>query len=433
MKALKKISVGLLGFGTVGTGVVHLLTNDQQRLVQQSGSQIQISKILVKDREKSRKMDQYDHLLTLNPSDVIDNPEIDIIIEVMGGIDDTRKYIHRALKNKKHVITANKDLMALYGTELLQAAADEGCDLYYEASVGGGIPILRGLTDGLAADRIKKLIGIVNGTTNYILSKMSHQSVSYEKVLQEAQSLGFAEADPTSDVEGLDAARKMVILSHLAYSIPVTLEDVKVEGITRVAEEDIQYSKKLGYAIKLVGIAEVEDDEIDIRVGPTLLPFNHPLASVDNEFNAIYVYGHSVGETMFYGPGAGELPTAIAVVSDLITVVKNMAYGINGKHIFLPLQEKKCKSSETVESQYFLRLHVKDQPGALSKVTGLFNDQGMSLQKIIQEPLLSGNLAEVAIITHTTEQQRFEQIYQLLKDLEDVIDVKSYYRVEGMK
>lgn len=225
----------------------------------------------------------------------------------------------------------------------------------------------------------------------------------------------------------------MVILSHLAYSIPVTLEDVKVEGITRVAEEDIQYSKKLGYAIKLVGIAEVEDDEIDIRVGPTLLPFNHPLASVDNEFNAIYVYGHSVGETMFYGPGAGELPTAIAVVSDLITVVKNMAYGINGKHIFLPLQEKKCKSSETVESQYFLRLHVKDQPGALSKVTGLFNDQGMSLQKIIQEPLLSGNLAEVAIITHTTEQQRFEQIYQLLKDLEDVIDVKSYYRVEGMK
>ncbi|MEK5521974.1 MULTISPECIES: homoserine dehydrogenase [Heyndrickxia] len=430
---MKKISVGLLGFGTVGTGVVHLLTNDQQRLVQQTGSQIQISKILVKDREKSRKMDQYDHLLTLNPSDVIDNPEIDIIIEVMGGIDETRKYIHRALKNKKHVITANKDLMALYGTELLQAAADEGCDLYYEASVGGGIPILRGLTDGLAADRIKKLIGIVNGTTNYILSKMSHQSVSYEKVLQEAQSLGFAEADPTSDVEGLDAARKMVILSHLAYSIPVTLEDVKVEGITRVAEEDIQYSKKLGYAIKLVGIAEVEDDEIDIRVGPTLLPFNHPLASVDNEFNAIYVYGHSVGETMFYGPGAGELPTAIAVVSDLITVVKNMAYGINGKHIFLPLQEKKCKSSETVESQYFLRLHVKDQPGALSKVTGLFNDQGMSLQKIIQEPLLSGNLAEVAIITHTTEQQRFEQIYQLLKDLEDVIDVKSYYRVEGMK
>lgn len=430
---LKKISVGLLGFGTVGTGVVHLLMNDRQKLVQQTGSQIQISKILVKDREKSRKMDQYDHLLTLNPSDVIDNPEIDIIIEVMGGIDETRKYIHRALKNKKHVITANKDLMALYGTELLQAAADEGCDLYYEASVGGGIPILRGITDGLAADRIKKLIGIVNGTTNYILSKMSHHSVSYEKVLLEAQSLGFAEADPTSDVEGLDAARKMVILSHLAYSIPVTLEDVKVEGITRVAEEDIQYSKKLGYAIKLVGIAEVEDGEIDIRVGPTLLPFNHPLSSVDNEFNAIYVYGHSVGETMFYGPGAGELPTAIAIVSDLITVVKNMSYGINGKHIFLPLQEKKCKSSETVESQYFLRLHVKDQPGALSKVTALFNDQGISLQKIIQEPLLSGNLAEVAIITHTTEQQRFEQIYQLLKDLEDVIDVKSYYRVEGMK
>lgn len=429
---MEKISVGLLGFGTVGTGIVHLLTNEQKKLQQQTGLNVQINRILVKELDKSRKLTQYDHLLTLNPSDVLENPEIDIVIEVMGGTNEARKYIHTALKNKKHVITANKDLMALYGTELLQAAADQGCDLYYEASVGGGIPILRSLTEGLAADRIKKMMGIVNGTTNYILSKMSHQSVSYEEVLQEAQSLGFAEADPTSDVEGLDAARKMVILSHLAYSIPVTLEDVVVEGITRVAEEDIVYSKKLGYAIKLVGIAEVENEEIDIRVGPTLLPLNHPLASVDNEYNAIYVYGQSVGETMFYGPGAGELPTAIAVVSDLISVIKNMKHGINGHHIFLPQQEKKCKSAESVNSQYFLRLHVKDQPGALSKITGLFNEQGISLQKIIQEPLLNKNLAEVAIITHTTKQQHFEQIYQLLKDLDAVIDVKSYYRVEGM-
>ncbi|MGE8207379.1 homoserine dehydrogenase [Heyndrickxia sp. NPDC080065] len=429
---MEKISVGLLGFGTVGTGVIHLLTNEQNKFQQQTGSKVEIQKILVKDREKNRKINEYDHLLTLDPSEILENPEIDIVIEVMGGIQEARQYIHTALKNKKHVITANKDLMAIHGSELLQAASDQGCDLYYEASVGGGIPILRSLTDGLAADRIKKIIGIVNGTTNYILSKMSHQSVNYEKVLQEAQSLGFAEADPTSDVEGLDAARKMVILSHLAYSIPVTLEDVVVEGITRVAEEDILYSKKLGYTIKLVGIAEVEDDEIDIRVGPTLLPTGHPLASVDNEYNAIYVYGQSVGETMFYGPGAGELPTAIAIVSDLISVVKNIKHGTSGHHIFLPNQEKKCKLVEDIEGQYFMRLHVKDQPGALSKITGLFNEQEISLQKIIQEPLLSEKLAEVAIITHTTKQHQFEQIYQLLKDLEVVRDVKSYYRVEGM-
>ena len=253
---MDKLSVGLLGFGTVGTGVVHLLTNEQEKFRQQTGTQILINKILVKDPDKIRKIDQYNQLLTTEPSDIVDNPEIDIVIEVMGGIEESRKHIHTALKNKKHVITANKDLMALHGSELLQAAANQGCDLYYEASVGGGIPILRGLTDGLAADRIKKLIGIVNGTTNYILSKMSHHSVSYEEVLQEAQSLGFAESDPSSDVEGLDAARKMVILSHLAYSIPVTLDDVVVEGITHVAEEDILYSKKLGYTIKLVGIAE---------------------------------------------------------------------------------------------------------------------------------------------------------------------------------
>ncbi|GIN88309.1 homoserine dehydrogenase [Heyndrickxia sporothermodurans] len=430
---MEKISVGLLGFGTVGTGVVHLLTNEQEKLQQQTGLSVQISKILVKNLEKTRKFDQYEQLLTLDPSEIIDNPEIDIVIEVMGGIEEARRYIHSSLKNKKHVITANKDLMALYGNELLQAAADHGCDLYYEASVGGGIPILRSLTEGLAADRITKMIGIVNGTTNYILSKMSHQSVSYEEVLQEAQALGFAEADPTSDVEGLDAARKMVILSHLAYSIPVTLEDVNVEGITRVAEEDIQYSKKLGFAIKLVGTAEVEDGEIDIRVGPTLLPLNHPLASVDNENNAIYVYGKSVGETMFYGPGAGELPTAIAIVSDLISVVKNLKHGSNGHHLFLPNQKKQCKSADSIESQYFLRLHVKDQPGALSKITGLFNEQEISLLKIIQEPLFKEKLAEVAIITHTTKQLQFEQIYQLLNDLDSVIEVKSYYRVEGMK
>ncbi|MFC7394463.1 homoserine dehydrogenase [Scopulibacillus cellulosilyticus] len=426
------VSVGLLGFGTVGTGVVHLLSDDQEQLQQRTGCPIQIEKILVRDKDKARKIKLDDHRLTENVSDIIDNPNIDVVIEVMGGIDEARHYILQALRNKKHVITANKDLMALHGSELLEAAADNHCDLYYEASVGGGIPIIRSLRDGLAADRIQKMIGIVNGTTNYILSKMSRQPVSYQEMLQEAQALGFAEADPTSDVEGLDAARKMVILSHLAYSIPASLEDVTIEGITRVEQEDITYSKKLGYTIKLIGIAEYENELIDISVQPTLLPAHHPLASVDNEYNAVYVYGESCGETMFYGPGAGELPTATAVVSDLITVVKNLSLGITGHHIFLPKLKKQCKPAEAISSQYFLRMHVLDKPGAFSKVSHLFKEQGISLEKLIQEPLIGDEKAEVAIITHETNKRTFENTYHLLKDLDVVSDVKSYYRVEGM-
>jgi homoserine dehydrogenase len=425
------VSVGILGFGTVGTGVVHLLTEEKEKLQQQTGSQIHIEKILVRDIDKIRKINFDDQRLTLNADEIVENPKIDIVIEVMGGIEDARKYIYKALRNKKHVITANKDLMAQYGNELLQAASDHKCDLYYEASVAGAIPILRSLTDGLAADRIQKVMGIVNGTTNYILSKMNRQSVSYDEVLLEAQSLGFAEADPSSDVEGLDAARKMVILSHLAYSIPVTLEDVRIEGITKISQEDIRYSKKLGYTIKLVGISELDDQYIDIRVSPTLLSSKHPLAAVENEYNAVYLYGKSVGETMFYGPGAGELPTAIAVVSDLISVVKNMNLGVNGHHIFLPKNEKKCKTVDSIKSQYFFRMHVLDQPGAFSKITSLFNEQGISLKKIIQEPIPNQSLAEVVIITHTTGQKIFEQTYQQLKDLDVIIDVKNYYRVEG--
>ncbi|MBM7645124.1 homoserine dehydrogenase [Scopulibacillus daqui] len=426
------VSVGLLGFGTVGTGVVHLLTDDQEKLKERTGCSIHIEKILVRDKDKIRKIKLDNRCLTQDARDIIDNPNIDIVIEVMGGINKAREYILQALRNKKHVITANKDLMALHGSELLQTAADNHCDLYYEASVGGGIPIIRSLTEGLAADRIQKIIGIVNGTTNYILSKMSQQPVSYEEVLREAQALGFAEADPTSDVEGLDAARKMVILSHLAYSIPVNLEDVTIEGITQVEQEDITYSKKLGYTIKLIGIAEYENHLIDISVQPTLLPIQHPLASVENEYNAVYVYGESCGETMFYGPGAGELPTATAVVSDLITVVKNLSLGITGHHIFLPNLKKQCKPAEAIASRYFLRMHVFDKPGAFSKVSHLFKEQGISLEKLIQEPLIRGEKAEVAIITHETNKQAFENTCQLLKDLDVVSDVKSYYRVEGM-
>lgn len=426
---MDKVSIGLLGFGTVGTGVIRLLTDEQEKLQGQTGCRLEIEKVLVRSKDKSRKFTLDDSKLTTNADDILENPDIDIIIEVMGGVKEAYQYISRALQNKKHVITANKDLMAVHGDELLQEAEKNHCDLYYEASVAGGIPILRSLTDGLAADRIQKMIGIVNGTTNYILSKMSHDGVSYEKALADAQSLGFAEADPTSDVEGLDAARKMVILSHLAYSIPVTLDDVKIEGITNVSREDIVYAHKLGYTIKLVGVAEANSQSIDVRVAPTLLPDSHPLASVDNENNAIYVYGQTLGETMFYGPGAGEGPTAISVVSDLISVVKNMTLGVNGHHIFLPKKEKHQRQDNAVESQFFIRLHVKDEPGAFSKITDLFKEQGISLEKLFQEPIDGQNIAEVAIVTHVTNKVLFEKVFELLKDLEVILFAK-YFRVE---
>src|SRR5690625_3374749 len=274
--------------------------------------------------EKARKIAVDETLLTTNSADVLDNPNIDVIIEVMGGVDTAREYILTALKAKKHVITANKDLIALHGPELEKAAHENGCDLFYEASVGGGIPLLRGLTDGLVSDRINQVMGIVNGTTNYILTKMANEGQSYEDALQKAKELGFAEADPTADVDGLDAARKMVILARLSFLTNVDLDDVEVEGISKLDLSDIELGKKLDLTMKLIGFANRNDNQIEVSVQPTFLSKNHPLAAVSDEFNAVYVNGEAVGETMFYGPGAGSLPTATAVMADGVAAIKNI-------------------------------------------------------------------------------------------------------------
>ncbi|MET1248248.1 homoserine dehydrogenase [Sporolactobacillus sp. STCC-11] len=426
---MEKVSVGLLGFGTVGTGVVRLLTKNKERLQERAGCEINLEKVLVRNKNRARKVLIDNRTLTTDVYEILDNPEINVIIELIGGVDLAYRYILRALKNKKNVITANKDLMASYGEELLLEARANHCDLYYEASVAGGIPILRTLTDSLAADQIQKMIGIVNGTTNYILSKMSGEGLSYEKALASAQRLGFAEADPTSDVEGLDAARKMVILSHLAYSIPVKLDDVKIKGITDVTREDIIFAKKLGYTIKLVGISEVNNGDIDVRVEPTLLTDGHPLASVENENNAIYVYSAALGETMYYGAGAGEGPTAVSVVSDLISVVRNISLGITGNHIFLPKKELHARKDNLVESKFFVRMHIKDEPGSFSKLTDLFREQSISLSKLYQEPIPGRDIAEVAMVTHVTNKVLFEKSFEILNQLDVVVNAK-YFRVE---
>ncbi|WP_426569221.1 homoserine dehydrogenase, partial [Bacillus velezensis] len=423
---MEAIRIGLLGLGTVGSGVVKIIQDHQDKLMHQVGCPVTIKKVLVKDIDKKRDADLPKDVLTTEVYDVIDDPEVDVIIEVIGGVEQTKQYLLDALKAKKHVVTANKDLIAVYGSELLAAAKENGCDLYYEASVAGGIPILRTLEEGLSSDRITKMMGIVNGTTNFILTKMIKEKSPYEEVLKEAQDLGFAEADPTADVEGLDAARKMAILARLGFSMNVDLDDVKVKGISRITDEDISFSKRLGYTMKLIGIAQRDDNKIEVSVQPTLLPDHHPLSAVHNEFNAVYVYGEAVGETMFYGPGAGSMPTATSVVSDLVAVMKNMRLGVNGNSFVAPQFERNLKQPSDIYAQQFLRIHVKDQVGSFSKITSAFSERGVSFEKILQLPIKGhDDLAEIVIVTHHTSEEDFSDILQNLNDLEVVQEVKS--------
>ncbi|WP_144555903.1 homoserine dehydrogenase [Bacillus sp. X1(2014)] len=426
---MKAITIGLLGLGTVGCGVVKIIKKNQDKLIHQVGCPVVIKKVLVKDLHKNRPVEVDTKLLTSNADEILYDEEIDVVIEVMGGLQDTKDYLITALRQGKHVVTANKDLMALHGSELLTVASEHGCDLFYEASVAGGIPILRGLVDGLASDRIKQLMGIVNGTTNYILTKMSEEGRTYDEVLKEAQELGFAEADPTSDVEGLDAARKMTILATLGFSMHIDLEDVQVSGISKVTDEDLRYGKQLGYTMKLIGYAHREGEKVEVSVAPTFLSNNHPLASVQNEYNAVYVYGESVGETMFYGPGAGSLPTATAIVSDLVAVIKNLRLGVNGRSAVTPQYPKQLKDNDEKYSKYFLRIHVQDEVGVFADITTIFAKYGVSFEKILQLPVKKNETSEIVLVTHRASLSNYDKILLELNDLHAVKEIKSAYRV----
>lgn len=428
---MKPVKVGLLGLGTVGTGVVRIVEGHHEDLLSQVGSPISIHRISVKDRSKHRNVAVDPAKLTENPWDIVRDPEIDIVVEVMGGVEGTKELIMEALERGKHIVTANKDLMALHGPELLAKAHEKGCDILYEASVAGGIPIIRTLIEGFSSDRITKIMGIVNGTTNFILTKMSQEGAAYASVLQEAQALGYAEADPTSDVEGLDAARKMTILATLGFRANVALEDVDVRGISSVTQEDIQYAKRLGYEVKLLGIAERQDDYISVSVQPTMVKQRHPLASVGGVYNAVYVHGEAVGETMFYGPGAGELPTATSVVADLVAVVKNCKLGVNGRQASMSYKEKKLKSDKQIASKYFMLLHVEDRAGVLKQIAQVFADCDVSIESVMQPPTPDISGAELIIITHEASKASMNQVLEAFHGLSSVKSIKSVYRVEG--
>ncbi|UNK19857.1 homoserine dehydrogenase [Paenibacillus sp. N3/727] len=428
---MKPVKVGLLGLGTVGTGVVRIVEGHQEDLSSQVGSPIIIEKIAVKNTEKDRSVTVDSSKLTDDPWDVIRDPEIDVIVEVMGGIEQTKSYILEALDRGKHIVTANKDLMALHGAEIMAKAQEKQCDVFYEASVAGGIPIIRTLIEGFSSDRIMKIMGIVNGTTNFILTKMSQEGASYEDVLAEAQQLGYAEADPTSDVEGLDAARKMAILGTLGFRTNIELKDVSVKGISQVSKEDILYAKRLGYEMKLLGIADREDEQVSISVQPTMVRTSHPIAAVNGVYNAVYVYGEAVGETMFYGPGAGEMPTATSVVADLVAVIKNLKLGVNGLKAIVPYKAKKLKSDEQIMFKNFILLQVDDKAGVLAKITQVLAEFDVSLESVVQQPNDQNPDAEIIIVTHNASKASIDKVLNHFESLDVIRRIKSVYRVEG--
>lgn len=425
----KSINIGMIGLGTVGTGVVKVLAANAQSIAKKVGAPVVIEKIMVRNPGKPRGV-AVDHLITGNIEDIIHNPAIDVVVEVMGGETPAKDYMLEAIKAGKHVVTANKDVVAKYGRELFAAAAEKQVDVMFEASVGGGIPIIGPLKQSLAGNKISEVMGIINGTTNYMLTKMTKEKLDYQVVLAEAQAKGYAESDPTADVGGLDAARKIAILASIAFSARVSLDNVHVEGITNITKEDIDYAGELGYVIKLLGIAKDSELGIDVRVHPAFIPGSHPLASVNDVFNAIYVKGDAVGEAMFYGRGAGELPTASAVVGDIIDVARNMQHGVNSRILCTCYEQKSFCPVERTEQPYYIRLLVEDKPGVFAMIAHAFGAQQVSLHSVIQKRKVD-QCAEVVLITYRVSDANLRLALKMIKDMSVVNRVRSVIRVEA--
>ncbi len=422
----KKIKVALLGVGTVGTGVYKLIQRRADVMVRTIGAEMEVSKILVHNLNKQREgIDA--SLLTDNWQEIINDPEIQIVVEVMGGIEPARTMILEALHAGKHVVTANKDLLAAYGKELLDAVEEKHCDLLFEAAVAGGIPIIRPLKQCLAGNEIDEVIGIVNGTTNYILTKMFEENMSFEEALAKATELGYAEADPTADVEGLDAGRKVAIMASIAFHSRVVFDDVYTEGITKITADDIAYAKEFDSVIKLLGVAHNTEGGIEVGVYPMLLNKEHPLASVRDSFNAVFVHGDAVDDAMFYGRGAGELPTASAVMGDIIDVARNIEYGCNGRISCTCYRETPIKKFDEVENKFFLRMQVKNQPGVLASIATVFGSHGVSIARVVQKHI-KGDQAELVIVTDKVREDYLKNALEQLRDIENIFEISSVIR-----
>lgn len=422
----RTLTVGLLGCGIVGSGVVRLLREHADEITGRIGARLEIGPVAVRTLSRDRDVDGL--ALTADPHGVTTAPDVDIVVEVMGGIEPARGLIAEALENGKSVVTANKELVATLGAGLFEIAAAKGVRLEYEAAVAGGIPIIKPLRESLAGDRVRKVLGILNGTTNYILTKMTEEGASFADALGEAQRLGYAERDPTADIEGFDAAAKTAILASLAFDANVVAGDVYREGITRISATDIAHAKRMGYVIKLLGIAEQTDGHIGARVHPALIPATHPLASVRESFNAVFVDAEAVGDLMFYGRGAGSLPTASAVVGDIVTVARALLSGERpgGGGV---RADKPLRPFDENTVQFFILLDVADESGVLAAIAATFGEHRVSIKSVWQEG--AGDTAQLLLITHAAKERDVQDTLRALRGLSVVRDVASIIRVEG--
>ncbi len=432
---MKDVRIALLGLGTIGAGVVKILRAQQPMLEERTGCRLTIAGIADTDLTRPREgLDLARLPMTSDAKGLIDDPSIQIVIELIGGLEPARSFILRALAAGKHVVTANKALLAHHGDELYDEARRRGVTLAFEAAVAGGIPLIRAVRDGLAANRVRSVFGIVNGTCNYILSKMTDEDLDFSAVLKEAQAHGYAEADPTFDIEGLDSAHKLQILTTLAFRTSVRLEDIHTEGITRVTALDIAYARELGYRIKLLAIAKANDGGVEVRVHPTMIPTDSPLAAVAGVFNAVFVTGDAVGDLMFYGRGAGQLPTASAVWSDALEIARRIAHGVPALALELPFvtaDPLPLLPMDAIRCCYYLRVMAQDRPGVLSKVAGILGDNHISIASVIQRERAATEAVPVVMMTHEASERDMRAALAAIDRLPVVSMPTTMIRVEG--
>jgi homoserine dehydrogenase len=426
---MKRINLGLIGFGTIGTGVVRLLQDSIDLIQNRLGAKLVLKKIADLDIATQRQVTVRKGLLTTDAKAVLDDPEIDIVIELMGGYEPARSFMLEAIANKKHIITANKALLATYGNEIFRAAEKAGVDIGFEASVGGTIPIIKTLKESLAGNQIKSIYGIMNGTSNYILSKMTDEGKSFRVVLKEAQELGFAEADPTFDIEGIDTAHKLAITLSLAYGKRVNYEDIYREGISGITQQDINFGRELGYRIKLLAIAIQRGDIIETRIHPTMIPLDHLLANVNGNFNAFHFVGDASGTVFLYGQGAGMMPTASAVICDVIDISRNILKGISGR---VPARSMRENVSEDITlmpfddlfTNYYFRFSALDRPGVLSKISGILGENNISIAAVIQKGRQKAGPVPIVMNTHRSKEKDVRKAIKKIDRL-DIIHGKT--------
>ncbi len=434
---MKEIKVGLIGFGTVGTGVVKILQKNSKLIENRMGAKVILKRVADVDLKTDRGVRLKPGVLTRKAEEVIEDPEIDIVIELIGGIEPAKTFILQAIRNRKHVVTANKALLALHGDEIFRAAQRFGVDVNFEASVGGGIPLIRSIKEGLVANRIESIFGILNGTSNYILTKMTDEGKGFKEVLKEAQEKGYAEADPTYDVEGIDAAHKLAILIRLAFGTPIRFKDIFIGGISEITPLDIQFGREFGYRIKLLAIAKIDNGRIEARVHPTMIPEEHLLSTVGGVFNAIYIKGDAVGPTLFYGQGAGQMPTGSAVVGDLVELGRNLLVRAAGRRVpLLSYQESAIgkialKGMDDVVMPFYMRFSALDRPGVLSKISGILGKNGISISAVIQKGRQINGAVPVVMMTHEAKEKSVHQALREIDRLGMILGKTIFIRVEN--